>query len=104
MGIDRSSATNNKWVDGCWRDAMWSINRAVWIASFATVSQTTWAACLSPEYNGIQDHWVNQCPVPVSVNWSDAGACKNWSCNATVPAKGRQDANKFTGQVIWCEC
>ena len=62
------------------------------------------AACLSMEYNGFEDHWVNQCPIEVHVNWTDGGSCKDWSCSASVPANGRQGANKFIGAVKWCEC
>jgi hypothetical protein len=62
------------------------------------------ALCLSTEYGGIEDHWVNKCTESVTVNWNDAGACKNWICSVTVPPKGRSSAGKFIGRVSWIEC
>jgi len=38
--------------------------------------QSAIGACLSIEYDGMEDYWVNQCAVEVGVNWTDAGACK----------------------------
>jgi hypothetical protein len=76
----------------------------LFMVSAATLSQAVAAPCLFLEYDGIQDYWVNQCAAPVTVNWSDAGPCKNWACTTTIPPKGREKAGKFVGRVTWCEC
>jgi hypothetical protein len=84
---------------------MKSLGRVIGLLMVSTAfSHAEAAACLSLEYDGIEDHWVNQCTTPVTVNWNDAGHCKNWACTTTVPPKGRQNSGKFVGRVTWCEC
>jgi len=70
----------------------------------AALPNAVTAACLSQEYNGLEDYWVNHCTVEVHVNWTDGGSCKDWGCAESIPPKGRQGANKFIGAVKWCEC
>ena len=77
---------------------------AIAAALLIALSQAAIGVCLSIEYDGMEDYWVNQCSVEVGVNWTDAGPCKDWACSASVPAKGRRPANKFVGPAKWCEC
>jgi hypothetical protein len=80
------------------------IGWAVAATFLIALMQAAMGACLSMEYDGIEDHWVNHCAVEVGVNWTDAGACKDWACSGSVPPKGRRAADKFIGSVKWCEC
>src|SRR5260370_7754946 len=68
---------------------------AIAAALLIALSQAAIGACLSIEYDGMEDYWVNQCSVEVGVNWTDAGPCKDWACSASVPAKGRRPPNNF---------
>lgn len=59
--------------------------------------------CLMVHHDGAIAYWVNRCPYPVTVRWSDDAKCRDWSCQGEIPADTRLSAAIST-HARWCEC
>jgi len=59
--------------------------------------------CLSIYSAGNTAYWLNHCPFPITVRWSDNGKCQDWNCLDEIPANTQSTAS-IARFVRWCEC